>query len=321
MDRRQFLAAGTAAAVLGSRASAKESYPTKNVRIVVPFTPGGPTDVVARLIGDAMAAKWGVPVIVDNKPGAGTLIGTDSVAKSPPDGHTIGIVITAYVVNPAVRDKMPFDTLRDLRGVTQLTEAHMVVVTHPDFPADDIPGLVKAAKEAKEPIAYASPGVATGTHMAAELLQKVAGIKMLHVPYNGSANALTDLLAQRVPLMFDVWHSVQQHVREKSLKVLGVTNATKIPNAPEYKCIAETFPGYEANSMFGLVVPSKTPDKIVETLSADVIAYVGSTAFSQKAATFGMQPVGSTPVQFDAFVKKEISKWRDIASSANIHVN
>jgi tripartite-type tricarboxylate transporter receptor subunit TctC len=322
IDRRRFLAATSAFAVMRPGAgAAQERFPSRNVRIVVPFTAGGPTDVIARIISEAMAAKWSVPVIVENKPGAGTLLGTNAVAKSEPDGHTIGIVITAYVINPAVRDQMPFDTLRDLRGVTQLAEAHMVLVANPSFAADDIPGLVKFARAQSEPLTYATPGPATATHMAAELLQKMAGIKMLHVPYNGSANALTDVLANRVPLMFDVWHSVQQHVREKSIKVLGVTNATRIPNAPQYACIADTFPGYEANSMFGLVVPAKTPDAVVQSLSNDVVAFVKSPAFAAKAETFGMQPVGSNPQDFDRFIAGEISKWRNIASSANIHIN
>ncbi len=329
IDRRRFLAATSAFAATstfavmrpGATASAQDKFPSRNVRIIVPFTAGGPTDVVARIISDAMATKWSVPVIVENKPGAGTLIGTDAVAKSAPDGHTIGIVITAHVINPAVRERMPFDTLRDLRGLTQLAEAHMVVVANPAFQADDIPGLVRIARAQTEPLAYATPGAATATHMSAELLQKMADIKMLHVPYNGSANALTDVLANRVPLMFDVWHSVQQHVREKTIKVLGVTNATRIPNAPQYACIGETYPGYEANSMFGLVVTAKTPDPLVKMLSDDLIAFVKSPAFAAKAGTFGMQPVGSTPQEFDRFVASEIGKWKTIASSADIHLN
>jgi len=322
IDRRRFLAATSAFAVMRpGAASAQDKFPSHNVRIIVPFTAGGPTDVIARIISEAMAAKWSVPVIVENRPGAGTLIGTDVVAKSTPDGHTIGVVITAHVINPAVRDQMPFDTLRDLRGLTQLAEAHIVVVANPSFQADDIPGLVKIARAQKEPLAYATPGPATATHMAGELLQKTADIKMLHVPYNGSANALTDVLANRVPLMFDIWHSVQQHVREKTIKVLGVTNATRIPNAPQYACIGETYPGYEANSMIGLVVAAKTPDPLVKALSDDLIAFAKSPAFTARAEMFGMQPVGSTSQEFDRFVAGEINKWKTIASSANIRLN
>jgi tripartite-type tricarboxylate transporter receptor subunit TctC len=267
-----------------------------------------------------MGPKWAVPVIVENKPGAGTLIGTDFVAKSTPDGHTIGFVITAHVINPAVRRRMSFDTLRDLRGITQLAEAHMVLVAHPSFQADDLPGLVGVANSKGEPLGYATPGAATATHMAAELLQRAANIKMLQVPYNGSANALTDVLAARVPLMFDVWHSVQQHVSEKTLKVLGVTNATRIPNAPQYPSISETFPGYEASSMFGIVVSAKTPPELVDKLSKDLIALVKSPAFAVRTEALGMLPVGSSSEEFDRFIAREIDKWRAIATTADIHL-
>ena len=274
MLRRRDVIAGFATALgtsLGapflSRASADTKFPPGNVRIVVPFTAGGPTDVVARLLGDAMAAKWRVPVIVENRPGAGTIAGTAEVARSQPDGTTIGVVISAHTINPAIRKKLPYDTLRDFRGVTELGEAHVVLVANPEFPADDLAGFLKAAHASAEPLAFASPGTGTSTHLAGELLQRVAGIKMLHVPYNGSAPALTDVLANRVPLMFDIWHSVQQYVEASKLKVIGVANATRIPNAPQYPRIGETFPGYEANSIFGVVVAAGTPDPIVSQLS------------------------------------------------------
>jgi tripartite-type tricarboxylate transporter receptor subunit TctC len=229
LRRREVIAglAGTIGASLGvsGLASADTKFPSGNVRFVVPFTAGGPTDVFARLCGDAMSKKWSVPVIIENKPGAGTIAGTAEVAHSPPDGTTLGFVISAHTINPAIRKKLPYDTLRDFRGVSELAEAHVVLVTNPAFPADDLAGLLKIARGSSEPLAFASPGTGTSTHLAGELLQRVAGIKMLHVPYNGSAPALTDVLANRVPLMFDIWHSVQQYVDTGQLKVIGVANA------------------------------------------------------------------------------------------------
>src|SRR5882757_4047997 len=244
MMRRRQVIAGLAAAVGApwlSRAWADTKFPSGNVRFVVPFSAGGPTDVVARLIGDAMSARWAVPVIVENKPGAGTIVGSADVARSQPDGHTLGFVISAHTINPAIRKKLPYDTLRDFRGITELAEAHVVLVSNPSFPADDLDGFLKAARATAEPLAFASPGTGTSTHLAGELLQKVAGIKLLHVPYNGSAPALTDVLAGRVPLMFDIWHSVQQYVEGKQLKMIGVANATRIPNAPQYPPSARRF--------------------------------------------------------------------------------
>lgn len=326
--RRRVFAAGSAAVAatlaVPSRPRAQAQppgrVPARTVRIVVPFGPGGPTDVVARIISDAMAAKWSVPVVVDNRPGGGTLIGTGEVARAEPDGHTLGIVISAYTINPAVRRRMPFDTLRDLRGVTQIGEAHVVLVAHPTFLVNDVPGLVALAKARGEPFAYASPGIATGTHMAAELLQRVAEIKLLHVPYNGSSRAVIDVLANRVPLLFDVWHSVQQHVAEGNLKVLGVTNATRIPNAPQHPTIGEIYPGYEANSIFGIVTAGGTPDAVVQALSADLAAFIRSDAFRAKAEGLGMTPVGSTPAEFDGVVRREIAKWRETAERAGIQI-
>jgi tripartite-type tricarboxylate transporter receptor subunit TctC len=328
MLRRRDVIAGFATALgtsLGapflSRASADTKFPPGNVRIVVPFTAGGPTDVVARLLGDAMAAKWKVPVIVENRPGAGTIAGTAEVARSQPDGTTIGVVISAHTINPAIRKKLPYDTLRDFRGVTELGEAHVVLVANPEFPADDLAGFLKAARASAKPLAYASPGTGTSTHLAGELLQRVAGIKMLHVPYNGSAPVLTDVLANRVPLMFDIWHSVQQYVEARKLKVIGVANATRIPNTPQYPRIDETFPGYEANSIFGVVVAAGTPDPIVSQLSADLVSYIRSPEFADRSAILGMVPVGSTPAEFDQLIRAQITKWQEIATAAGISVD
>jgi tripartite-type tricarboxylate transporter receptor subunit TctC len=313
------------AATLGApslpSAWAQFKFPSRNVRFIVPFSAGGPTDVVARLIGDAMSTKWSVPVVVENKPGAGTLVGSAEVARSQPDGYTLGFVVSAHTINPAVRKKMPYDTLRDFRGITELAEAHVVLVANPSFPADDFDGFLKATRSAAEPLAYATPGAGTSPHLAGALLQKVAGIKMLHVPYNGSAPALTDVLANRVPLLFDIWHSVQQYVEVKQLKVLGVANATRIPNAPQYPRIGETFPGYEANSIFGIVVAANTPDQLVARLSGDIVEYIRSPAFAQKATALGMDTVGSSPEEFDALIGRQIAKWQEIASASGISID
>jgi tripartite-type tricarboxylate transporter receptor subunit TctC len=276
---------------------------------------------VARLVADAMSTKWSLPVVVENRPGAGTMVGTAEVARSQPDGYTVGLVISAHTINPAVRKKMPYDTLRDFRGVTELAEAHIVLVANPAFPANDLDGFLKVAKSSAEPLAYASPGAGTSPHLAGELLQRVAGIKMLHVTYNGSAPALTDVLANRVPLMFDIWHSVQPTVEVGQLKVLGVANATRIPNAPQYPRIGETFPGYEVNSIFGMVVAARTSDDIIAKLSADIVEYIRSPAFAQKSTALGLEPVGSTPAEFDALIRTQIVKWQEIASAAHISID
>ena len=313
-------ASASACAPLIAPARGEVSFPARSIRFVVPFAAGGPTDVVARVMAEAMSAKWKVPVIVENKAGAGTILGSADVARSAPDGYTVGFVISAHTINPAIRKKLPYDTLRDFRGVTQLAEAHIVLVANPAFPADDLDGFVREAAAAKEPFAFASPGTGTATHLAGELLQRAAGIKLLHVPYNGSAPALTDVLANRVPLLFDIWHSVQQHVQSKQLKVFGVANATPIPNAPQYPRIGEKLKGYEASSMFGIVVAAKTPDDVVAKLSDDLIGYIRSSAFQAKVESLGMVAVGSTPAQFDELIRTQIGKWQEIAATAGISI-
>lgn len=319
IDRRQFLQA-SAAGTLGliSPAIAQDAFPARTVRFVVPFGPGGPTDVLARIVAEAMRSKWPAGTIVENRAGAGSLIGTNFVAKSEPDGTTIGVVTSSYMINPAVREKMPFDTAADLRGLTQLASSYLVLAAHPNFPANDVPGLLKAGRAAANPLAYATPGVATAPHMAAELLQRAGEIKLQHVPYNGATEALTDVLAGRIPLMFDLWHSVRPYVEDKTLKVLGVINAQRIPSAPQYPCIGETLPGYEVSSILGLILPKQTPPEHVEKLATDIMGFVKSEEFKKKAEQFGMQPVGSSPMEFDQFIAADIARWKQIASNAGI---
>jgi tripartite-type tricarboxylate transporter receptor subunit TctC len=322
MLRRDFIKVmATASVTRPLAARAQSNFPSRNVRFIVPFSAGGPTDVVARFIGEAMSKKWSVPVVVENKPGAGTMVASAEVARSQPDGYALGFVISAHTINPAVRKKLPYDTLREFRGITELAEAHVVLVANSSFPANDLDGFLRIARSATEPLAYASPGAGTSTHLAGELLQRVAGIKMLHVPYNGSAPALTDVLANRVPLLFDIWHSVQQYVEARQLKVLGVANATRIPNAPQHPRIGETFPGYEANSIFGVVVAGKTPDDLVAKLSGDLAEYIRSAAFAEKSTALGMEPVGSTAEEFDALIRSQIAKWQEIASASGISID
>ncbi|MDH7794060.1 MULTISPECIES: substrate-binding domain-containing protein [unclassified Beijerinckia] len=321
IDRRTFLKASAAStAGLMTPAIAQDVVPARIVRFVVPFGPGGPTDVLARIVADAMRGKWPAGTIVENRAGAGSMIGTTFVARSEPDGTTIGVVTSSYMINPAVREKMPFDTSTDLRGLTQLASSYLVLAAHPNFPASDIPGLLKTARSMPDPLAYATPGIATAPHMAAELLQRAGQIKLQHVPYNGATEALTDVLAGRVPLMFDLWHSVRPYVEDKSLKILGVINGQRIPTAPQYPCIGETLPGYEVSSILGLIVPKQTPTEHVEKLATDITTFVKSDEFKKKAEQFGMQPIGSSPKEFDQFIAADIARWKQIATNAGIRL-
>jgi len=323
MKRRSFRTAAVALFglfVVGAlQAQARTDFPSRPVTLMVPFPAGGPTDVLARVLADALAQNWGQPVVVKNRPGAGTVVGTNAVAKSEADGYTLGVVITAHVINPAVRSDMPFDTRKDLIGVTQLTQAPVVLVAHPALEADTMAKLLALAKSSPAPLHYASPGLGTATHMAGELLQQKVGIKLRHVPYNGSGPALIDVLAGRVPLMFDIWHSVKAHVEAGKLKVLGVAGKEKIPGEP-YATIGETVPGYEIASIFGIVAPAGLSKETLEKIAADIVGVVKSPQFVERVRGLGMEPVGSRPAEFDTLIKNEIDKWDAIAKQNNIKV-
>jgi tripartite-type tricarboxylate transporter receptor subunit TctC len=318
MDRRRLLAGATVAAAAAATGAAAAGFPARLVRLVVPFPPGGPTDLLGRLLAERLAGRWGQTVVVENRGGGGTVVGTNSVAKAPPDGYTLGVVISAHVVNPALRDDLPYDTLRDFAPVTQLTRAHVVLVANPSLRAADLPEMVDLAKRTPGGLAYASPGIGTITHMAGELLAGVSGAELVHIPYPGSAPAHADLLSGRVPLMFDVWHSVKPHVDAGRLKVLGVASAEPIPGAEALPRIADTYPGFSVASLFGLVAPAGTPRAVVERIASDVRAVLSAPDMAQRVRDLGMEPVGSTPAEFGALLATEIERWRPIIRGRGI---
>lgn len=316
---RSVLAIAVAAwAVLPLRA--QEVFPSRPVRIVVPFTAGGPTDVLARMLGERLSEKWKQPVVIENRAGGGSTIGTNLVAKAPADGHTIGMVVMAHVVNPAIRSDLPYDTLVDLAGVSQITTSACVLVAHPSVPANNLRELIALSKAQPATLSYATPGAGTLNHMSGALLNSLAGTDLLHVPYGGSAAAHADVLSGRVPLMFDVWAPVKEYVRAGRLKVLGITLKDRMPSDPTYPTIAETVPGFEVVSAFGMVTSSKVPRPVIDKLGEDIAAVVKEPAFSAKVRDFGMEPVGSSPQEYDRFIRSEVSRWSRVVRESNIKV-
>lgn len=320
-NRRRFVTAASAlTAGLALPALAQPSFPSRPVRIVVPFTAGGPTDILARMLSQRLADKWHQPVVVENRAGGGSTIGTNIVAKSAPDGHTIGMVVMAHVVNAAIRGDLPYDTVGDLSGVSQITTSACVLVAHPSLPANTMEELIALAKAQPGTLSYATPGVGTLNHVSGALLNQQAGIDLLHVPYGGSAAAHADVLSGRVPLMFDVWAPVKEYVRSDRLKVLGITLKERLASDPDYPTIAETLPGFEVVSAFGMVTPSKVPQSIIDQLGADIASIVKEDAFAAKVRDFGMEPVGSSPQDYDRFIRTEIARWSRVVQDANIKV-
>jgi tripartite-type tricarboxylate transporter receptor subunit TctC len=321
-SRRQFL--GTLVAGLAAGATAfplravAQEFPKGPVRIIVPFPPGGPTDTIARLISQKLQAVWSQPVVIDYKPGAGTVIGTDAVAKSAPDGRTIGIVVSSYTINPVLHRALPYDTLKDLSGVTRLVNIPLVLVASPDAPFDDLKGLVAYAKRNPGKLSYASPGQGGTAHLAGELLNEAAGIDLVHVPYKGSAPAQTDVLGARVPLMIDPLFSALPYVRAGRMKVIAVTTERRVAGFAQYPTVAETFPGFDVSSLLGFVVPAATPRAIVSKIYTDSVKALNLPDVRDRIMELGNEVIGSTPEEFDAFVAAEIKKWTRVITEKNI---
>ncbi|HEY5293009.1 MAG TPA: tripartite tricarboxylate transporter substrate binding protein [Burkholderiales bacterium] len=295
-----------------------QEFPKGPVRLIVPFPPGGPTDVIARLMSQKLQALWSQPVVVDYKPGAGTVIGTDAVAKSAPDGRTIGVVVSSYTINPVLHRAMPYDTLKDLVGVTRLVNIPLVLVAHPDAPFDDLKGLVAYAKRNPGKLSYGSPGAGGTAHLAGELLNDAAGIDLVHVPYKGSAPAQTDVLGGRVPLMIDPLFSALPYVRAGRMKVIAVTTERRVAGFEQYPTVAETYPGFDVSSLLGFVVPAATPRAIVAKIYTDSLKAVNLPEVRSRIMELGNEVIGSTPEEFDAFVAAEIKRWTRVITEKGI---
>jgi len=303
-----------ACAALPLAAAAQAAFPSKPVTIIVPNAPGGAVDILARLLEKGLSDTWKQPVIVQYKPGAGTVMGTDFVAKSAPDGHTIGLVITGHMINPSLRRNMPFDTLKDLSGVTLLATSPIVLTAYSRLPANNVKELVALAK-AKN-LSYASPGSGSSMHLGAELLKSTAGIDILHTPYKGSGGAYPDVMAGRVDLLVDPLFSSLPYIKSGHLKPIAIMSGKRSAIAPDVPTVAETLPGFEVESVFGAVVPAGTPKDVVHKISADVAKVLASAEVKQRMAEIGLTPVGNTPEQFDAYIRSEIPKWAKVVKAS-----
>jgi tripartite-type tricarboxylate transporter receptor subunit TctC len=301
-----------------SAAAAGPAFPTKQVHLIVPNQPGGAVDILARLLQTPLQEAWKQPVIVEYKPGAGTVLGTDFVAKSAPDGHTIGLVVTSHVINPGVRKNMPFDTVKDLSGITLLAVSHILIAATPSLPANSVPELIALAKKQNDKLSYASPGSGSSMHLAMELLKNTAGVNILHVPFKGSAGAYPEVMAGRIQLLVDPLFSSLSYIQSKKLKPIAVTSPKRAPTMPEIPAVAETIPGFSVQSVFGAVVSSATPREIVRKINADLVSVLKSPEVRKRMVDVGLEPVGNSPEEFDAFIRAEISKWAKVVKEANI---
>ena len=308
------------ASFLGSGHALAQAYPSKTVRWIVPFPPGGATDALARLMADKLSAAWKQPVVVENKPGANTAIGTNEVAKSAPDGHVLGMVTISHIVNPLLGANLPYDTLKDLIGITELTRFHMALYAHPSLAANTPAELVALAR--KDPGKFAYGSATTASYLGMELLNMMGGMKMEYIPYKGSAQALTDLLTGRISLMIDpVLERTLQHVKLGKLKIVGTMGTQRSEITPELPVMQDAVPGYSFYGMFGLVAQGATPPELVRRIRNDVAAVMKLPEVGERIRQIGQEPVGSSVEEFNASIRNEMKKWEPVVKATGAKLN
>jgi len=313
--RRAALSLAATLAILAPHAArAADAYPAKPVRFVVAFPPGGGTDIIARAIAQKLAERIAQQVVVDNRPGAGGNIGTDIVAKSAPDGYTMLMGSAGpLAINASLFGKMPFDPIKDLAPVTLAASTPNVLVVHPSLRVATVKELIALAKARPGEINFASSGHGTPAHLAGELFNSMAGVKMVHVPYKGAAPALADLLGGQVQLMFSTMPPALPHVKDGKLRALAVTSAKRSPAAPDIPTLDEiALPGFEANTWHGVVVPAGTPATIVARLNREIVAILHLPDVVERFSSQGAEALGSTPEEFAAYIRSETLKWAKV---------
>jgi tripartite-type tricarboxylate transporter receptor subunit TctC len=294
-------------------------YPTKPIRIVVPQSAGASTDLTARLIAQKLNGALGQSVIVDNRPGAGSIIGTDLVVKAAPDGYTLLVVASSITLNPTLHKDLPFDPIRDLAPITQLSSFPNMLVVYPSVPVKTVKDLIALAKSKPGALNYGSSGTATGTHLSAELFKYMTGVDIVHVPYKGGGQGVQALLGGQVQLYFATIVSVLAHVRGGKLRAVAVTTATRSPAAPDVPTIAESgVPGYDHGPWNGFLAPAKTPRAIIVRLNEEVARIIHAPETKAVFTNEGAEPVGNKPEEFAAIIKNETAKWAKVIRTAGI---
>jgi tripartite-type tricarboxylate transporter receptor subunit TctC len=321
LPRRHLLLAALGAAALP--AAFAQAFPSRPLRVLVPFAPGGSTDLLARLVAKPLGERLGQAVVVENRPGAGGNIAADAVAKSAPDGHTLVMgSIGTHATNGLVYASMPYDAVRDFAPVTLVGAATLVLVVHPSLPARSVTELVDLLRSKPGEYSYASGGVAASQHLATEMFKYATKTSMQHVPYKGSAGALQDLLSGRVPLMFADLPLVLQHIQSGALRALGVCDPDRSPALPNVPTIAQAgVPNYTATAWYGLFAPARTPEPVLAKLQAEVSDIVKQPDVRKTMQDMGAKPSGLSGAEFRRFQEAEIARWREVVREANIRMD
>ncbi|HEV7800853.1 MAG TPA: tripartite tricarboxylate transporter substrate binding protein [Burkholderiales bacterium] len=302
-----------------SSSASAQSYPTKPVRLVVPFAAGGSTDIIARVLAQKLNEAWGQPVLVDNRAGGSTVIGTEVVAKSAPDGHTLLVTPAPFTIVPSLMQKLPYDPQKDFEPVTLINTTPLVVVVHPGVPARSIKELAALAKAKPGTLNYGSSGSGGSNHLAGELFNAMAGVKMVHVPYKGNAPALTDLIGGHVDVVFNGLTSALPFIKSGKLRALGMTSLNRSAALPNVPTLDEAgLKGFQAVAWNGLTAPARTPKTVIDKINADVLKVIRSPELVDKLKAEGSDAVGNSPELYARFLREEIAKWGKVIKFANI---
>ncbi len=305
--------------LLHGELAAQADYPTRPVRIVVPSAPAGGTDIVARVLAQQLSKSMGQQFFVENRPGAGQMLGIEAVAQSAPDGYTLLMAASTLAINPLMYKRVRYDAVRDFTPITQVASLPNVLVTNPASPVHSLAALIAAAKQKPGEFTYASAGIGTSPHMGMELLKSMAGIDIQHIPHKGTAAALTDIIAGRVATMLASVISAKPHVDAGTLRALAVSGSRRVEGLANVPTVAEAgVPGYEALQWYGLLAPAGTPAPIVARLQTEIAQALRLPEVKERLAADGAEPVGGTPAEFATLIKSEIEKWANVARTANI---
>jgi len=307
-----------ALSVLAGMAGAQQPFPTKTVRLILPYAPGGSTSVSGRLLGQKLTEGWGQQVIVDNRPGGNTIIGSEVLVRSPPDGYTIMMVTSTHTINPSIL-KTPYDAVKDFAPVTTITRSPFGLVVHPSLPVKNLRELIAFAKARPGQIDYASSGTGTSNHLAVELLSMHAGIKMTHIPYKGGGPAMTDLLGGQVQLHMNVPPNLIPNIKAGRLRGLAVSGEARLPSLPEVPTFAEAgLPAFTLTNWQGILTPAATPKPIIDKLAADIAKALQTPDLRDKLASHGMTTWSMTPEQFAALIRRDIDTFAKVVKAAKV---
>lgn len=322
-NRRLVLKAVAATLAVTHAGVRADTYPSRPIRLVVPFPPAGPTDLLARIVATRLAQRLGQPVLIENKPGASGMIGAEAVAKAPPDGYTLLVNASIHVINPSLYAKPRYDAVADFAPITNLADVPLVLVVSPKLQVKNVKDLIALAKSATTPLSFASSGNATAPHLAGEAFKVAAGLaNMQHVPYKGSSPALTDLMGGQVQLMFDSLPSSLAFIKSGTLQALAVTTARRSSTLPDVPTLAESaVPGFDISTWYGLWAPAATPSSVVHMLAGEIAAILRTSEVREQFAKLGAEPVGNTPEAFSDFTKTELAKWSRIVKQSGAKVD